>query len=97
MTGGRCQPGPWGVGRVMLSPGKTMWPGQQGLGRGGGYILPCQACVTSHPTSLGFLGCLRTQAKAAGLGAAREAEAHSPDPWTLLILVLVFICFSFPK
>lgn len=69
-----------------------------GIGAGvGGYILPCQACVTSHPTSLGFLGCLRTQAKAAGLGAAREAEAHSPDPWTLLILVLVFICFSFPK
>lgn len=63
----------------------------------GGYILPCQACVTSHPAPLGFLGCLRTRAKAAGLGAAREAEAHSPDPWTLLILVLFFICFSFPK
>lgn len=76
----------------MLSPGRMWQLGQWGAG----YTLPCQTHLTSPPTPLGFLSLLRTQAKVAGQGATREAEAYIPDPWTL-ILVLLFICFSLPK
>lgn len=81
-----------GEGTTVLSSGRMWQPGQWGAG----YTLPCQAPLTSSPTPLGFLSLLRTQAKVAGQGATREAEACIPDPWTL-ILVSLFICFSLPK